>query len=424
MTSQAAWRAELRRLLLLMAVALLVGWVLGLVWPVLSIVLALALGRWLWQMRRLLGWLADPSQEPPEALGFWGDLYDRLYALQRKAQEREGELKSRLNYLQDSLSSMHDGAVMVTYGGAIEWSNDAAQRLLGLRYPADRGQALLNLVRLPAFYRYYIAGAFDDPLQVRMQGEREQVLQFAVTLFGNGDRLVFVRDVTKEAHLEQMRRDFVGNVSHELRTPLTVIKGYLEMILASAQQLEPRFRRPLEQMSQQTDRMESLLKDLLWLSRLESVRTQSRREQVDVALLLQELVIELHTLYPERSLELTVDTGQKVAGDYRELHSAVSNLILNAFKYSPDDTSVTVLWRQHESELLLSVQDRGIGIDAVHLPRLTERFYRVDDSRSSATGGTGLGLAIVKHVAAGHLAELRIVSTPGKGSTFTLAFRC
>ncbi|MDP4650856.1 MAG: ATP-binding protein, partial [Haliea sp.] len=209
-----------------------------------------------------------------------------------------------------------------------------------------------------------------------------------------------------------------------LRTPLTVIKGYLEMILASAQQLEPRFRRPLEQMSQQTDRMESLLKDLLWLSRLESVRTQSRRERVDVALLLQELVIELHTLYPERSLELTVDTGQKVAGDYRELHSAVSNLILNAFKYSPDDTSVTVLWRQHESELLLSVQDRGIGIDAVHLPRLTERFYRVDDSRSSATGGTGLGLAIVKHVAAGHLAELRIVSTPGKGSTFTLAFRC
>lgn len=424
MSPQAAWLAELRRLLALVAVALTAGWLIGWPWLLLSAALLALTVRWAWQMRRLLRWLQDSSLEPPEALGFWGELYDRLYQLQRKASMREMELRSRLDYLQDSLSSMHDGAVMVSAGGAIEWSNDAAQRLLGLRYPADRGQALLNLVRLPAFHRYYIAGAFEDPLQLRMQGDREQTLQFAITLFGNGDRLVFVRDITKEAHLEQMRRDFVGNVSHELRTPLTVIKGYLEMILANAEQLEPRFQRPLEQMSQQTDRMENLLKDLLWLSRLESVRTQTRREQVDIAALLQELVDELHTLYPERALTLQSDTRVKIPGDYRELHSAVSNLILNAFKYSKDDSLVTVSWRQQGGELLLSVQDQGIGIDAVHIPRLTERFYRVDDSRSSATGGTGLGLAIVKHVAAGHRAELRIASLQGKGSTFTLAFRC
>lgn len=423
MSPQVAWLAELRRLVVLVAVALAVGWPLGLPWELLSVALIVLAMRWLWQMRRLLRWLEDPAIEPPEALGFWGEMYDRLYQLQRKARERESDLRSRLDYLQDSLSSMHDGAIMITAAGSIEWSNQAAQRLLGLRYPADRGQALLNLVRLPAFHRYYITGAFDDPLQLRMQGEREQTLQFAITLFGNGDRLVFVRDVTKEAHLEQMRRDFVGNVSHELRTPLTVIKGYLEMILANAQQLEARFRRPLEQMSQQTERMESLLKDLLWLSRLESVRTQARREQVDIAGLLQELVDELRTLYPERTLSLQLDTREKIPGDYRELHSAVSNLILNAFKYSKNDSSVTVSWRQRDDELLLAVEDEGIGIDALHIPRLTERFYRVDDSRSSATGGTGLGLAIVKHIAAGHRAELRITSILGKGSTFTLAFR-
>ncbi|MEQ8803859.1 MAG: ATP-binding protein, partial [Haliea sp.] len=246
--------------------------------------------------------------------------------------------------------------------------------------------------------------------------------QFAVTAFGGGDRLVFVRDVTKEAKLEQMRRDFVGNVSHELRTPLTVIKGYLETILANAGPLAPRFRRPLEQMQQQAARMETLLKDLLWLSRIESVRTQPRREQVNIGALLEELKDELQTSHPGRQLALQLETADKVAGDYRELHSAVSNLVLNAFKYSQDDTIVTVRWRREGQHLLLSVQDRGMGIDAVHLPRLTERFYRVDDSRSSATGGTGLGLAIVKHVAAAHRAELHIESTLGVGSVFTLVF--
>jgi two-component system phosphate regulon sensor histidine kinase PhoR len=388
----------------------------------LALVLLLLLLRWLYQLLRLQRWLLDPLQEPPEAAGIWGVIYDRLYQLQREAREGRALLQSRLNYLQDSLSSMHDGAVMVSVAGNIEWSNAAAERLLGLRYPVDRGQALLNLVRLPDFHRYFLAGDFQDPLQLRLKSEPEQFLQFAVTPFGTGDRLVFVRDVTKEARLEQMRRDFVGNVSHELRTPLTVIKGYLDTILANSGQLEPRFLRPLQQMEQQAQRMETLLKDLLWLSRIETVRRKARNEQIDVASLLQELESELKSSHPQRRLELQLDCNGRINGDYRELHSAVANLVLNACKYSRDDSTVTVRWRRQGQELLLSVQDRGIGIDAVHLPRLTERFYRVDDSRSSRTGGTGLGLAIVKHVAAGHKAELRIDSTPGVGSTFTLAF--
>ncbi|MDO8863928.1 phosphate regulon sensor histidine kinase PhoR [Haliea sp. E1-2-M8] len=422
MNAAGAWLVELRRLVLLSAVALVVGWLVGAPWLVLALALLALLARWLYQLQRLLSWLADTSVEPPEAPGIWGVIYDRLYQVQRAAQGRQAQLQSRLDYLQGSLSAMHDGAVMVTASGAIEWSNTAAERLLGLRYPADRGQALLNLVRLPEFHRYFLAAAFDSPLQVVLKGEHVQYLQFTVTSFGGGDRLVFVRDVTKEAKLEQMRRDFVGNVSHELRTPLTVIKGYLETILANADQLEQRFHRPLQQMQQQAARMETLLKDLLWLSRIESVRTQPRREQVNIGALLQEMEDELQTSHPGRKLAVQLETAEKVAGDYRELHSAVSNLVLNAFKYSKDDTVVTVRWRREGEHLLLSVQDRGIGIDSVHLPRVTERFYRVDDSRSSATGGTGLGLAIVKHVAAAHRAELRIESTPGVGSTFTLVF--
>ncbi|MEQ9462909.1 MAG: phosphate regulon sensor histidine kinase PhoR [Haliea sp.] len=422
MNAAGAWLVELRRLVLLSIGALAAGWILGFPWLVLALALLALLGRWLYQLQRLQRWLADPSIEPPEAQGIWGVIYDRLYKVQRAAQERQALLQSRLDYLQGSLSSMHDGAIMVNAQGAIEWSNSAAERLLGLRYPTDRGQALLNLVRLPEFHRYFLAAAFDSPLQVTIKGEHAQYLQFSVTSFGGGDRLVFVRDVTKEAQLEQMRRDFVGNVSHELRTPLTVIKGYLETILANAGQLESRYRRPLEQMEQQAARMESLLKDLLWLSRIESVRTQPRREQVNICALLEELEDELHTSHPGRKLLLELAATDTVAGDYRELHSAVSNLVLNAFKYSKDDSIVTVSWRREGGRLSLSVQDQGIGIDMVHLPRLTERFYRVDDSRSSATGGTGLGLAIVKHVAAAHRAELRIESTPGAGSTFTLVF--
>ncbi|QIB64396.1 phosphate regulon sensor histidine kinase PhoR [Kineobactrum salinum] len=417
-----SWLAELRRLTLFVFISTAVGWLLGFPAQLLALVLLLLLLRWLYQLLRLRRWLADPLQEPPEAPGIWGAIYDRLYQLQREARQGRAQLQSRLDYLQDSLSSMHDGAVMVSMAGSIEWSNAAAERLLGLRFPADRGQALLNLVRLPDFHRYFLAGDFQDPLQLRLKSEPEQFLQFAVTPFGSGDRLVFVRDVTKEARLEQMRRDFVGNVSHELRTPLTVIKGYLDTILANSGQLEPRFLRPLQQMEQQAQRMETLLKDLLWLSRIETVRSKARAEQVDVASLLQELESELQSSHPQRRLELQLECNERINGDYRELHSAASNLVLNACKYSKDDSIVTVRWRRQGQELLLSVEDRGIGIDPVHLPRLTERFYRVDDSRSSRTGGTGLGLAIVKHVAAGHNAQLRIDSKPGVGSTFTLAF--
>lgn len=243
-----------------------------------------------------------------------------------------------------------------------------------------------------------------------------------ITPFADGDFLLFVRDITRLQETEQMRRDFVGNVSHELRTPLTVFKGYLDTMLDNSDHIDARFHRPLQQMELQIRRMESLLHDLLWLSRIESERSQKKTVKIDMVSLLEELHEELSQSHPQRAVALEIESQEAVYGDYQELHSAVSNLVLNAIKYSPDDTVVKVRWAGDGETVTLAVIDHGVGIQEEHIPRLTERFYRVDESRSSQTGGTGLGLAIVKHVAASHGATLNIQSQPGKGSTFSLSF--
>jgi two-component system phosphate regulon sensor histidine kinase PhoR len=235
-----------------------------------------------------------------------------------------------------------------------------------------------------------------------------------------GDRLVFARDVTRTFRLEQMRRDFVGNVSHELRTPLTVIKGYIETLQSLEEFSATRFQRPLEQMSQQALRMENLVTDLLWLSRIEAVETLRKTELIDVPALIVGIVAELQPAFPDRLIALNQESEAAIRGDERELHSALSNLVINALKYSDGD--VRLRWWSTENSAMFSVSDMGIGIEPHHIARLTERFYRVDKSRSNAGGGTGLGLAIVKHVANSHQAELTIDSEVGVGSCFSLAF--
>ena len=377
---------------------------------------------WLIQLYRVQRWLEDPGNEPPEGYGIWGLLFDNIYLLQRRSREAQGRLESALVYLQDSLASMRDAWMVIDPRGAIAWSNESAEHLLGVRFPEDRGRPLLNLLRLPAFSSYFMDGDFSEPLRLPPAQDGERCLQFEVSTFGEGDRLVFVRDVTEQYKLESMRRDFVGNVSHELRTPLTVIKGYIETLLEMPSYDGETVHRPMRQMGEQVARMESLLKDLLWLSRIESVESHRKTERVDFPAFLQELIAELRTAFPNRTIDLVIESQGGVYGDAQELHSAVSNLVVNALKYSDEDEPVTVEWHSLDDNLALSVRDRGVGIEASHIPRLTERFYRVDRSRSQRTGGTGLGLAIVKHVAVSHQAELEISSEPGEGSCFTLRF--
>lgn len=410
------------RVIVITVVAMLIGALYGSALTGAVVALAGLVAFWVYEIQRVQEWLQHPEVAPPDGYGIWGELTARIYAHQRRYRNTEQRLTANVQYLQDSFTSMRDAVVMVDVDGAIKWFNHAAQALLELRYPDDTGQMLTNLIRSPEFNYYFINGEYSAPLQYVTPADKPLHLRVEITHFGEGERLLFIRDVSAEVRMEQIRRDFVANVSHELRTPLTVISGYLGTILDNRADLPQKYHRPLEQMNQQADRMESLLKDLLWLSRIESEKREQKRESIDVKGLLHELREELSGLYLDRQLSFSLECDTPVLGDYRELYSAISNLVTNALKYSDEDSPVSIRWFLRAGSAVLEVQDRGAGIDPLLIPRLTERFFRVDDSRNSETGGTGLGLAIVKHVAEAHNAKLHIDSQVGKGSTFTLEF--
>jgi len=417
------WLTAAGRILLVLGLAAGLGSLYGYPREAVIVALLALVGLSLYQMNQVQLWLNAPDEAPPAAYGVWGILLGRIYLQQKASREAQARLQSTVEFLQDSFAAMRDGVVMVDEQGAIKWLNHAVEPLLGLRYPEDKGQTLTNLVRSPEFNRYFLARDYAKPLQYLSVGtNRKTHLRVEITRFGESERLLFVRDVSSAVLMEQMRRDFVANVSHELRTPLTVISGYVSTFLENSKELPAQYVKPLQQMSQQAQRMENMLKDLLWLSRIESDAQEGERELLDIRGLLQELRDEVTEAYPESNVVLDLAIDRKIQGDYRQIYSAVSNLASNAIKYSPPGSPVTICWFSLDGKCALQVRDRGIGIDSIHIPRLTERFYRVDDSRNSETGGTGLGLAIVKHVAAAHGAQLRIESKLGEGSTFTLIF--
>jgi two-component system phosphate regulon sensor histidine kinase PhoR len=375
-----------------------------------------------YHMELLREWLNGTDRVPPDLPGPWGNMAERIYQRHLKTESRVQQSRTEIDYLLESLDSLGDGVVILEGMEMVRWSNRSAAHLLGVEYPRDEGAEITRLVGSQDFARYLHGEDYGEPLLFSAGKPGDMWLQVAVSRFGEEDRLLYLRDVTRRARMEQVRRDFVGNVSHELRTPLTVISGYLGTFLTTRETLPPSLIKPLEQMLQQANRMENLLADLLWLSRIESEELDDKRELIDVAAMLEELRDELANTHPHRRVLLRLTAQVKVNGDYRQLYSAVSNLVQNAMKYSAEETPVTISWRLGIGGHHLSVSDQGIGIDRSHIPRLTERFYRVDDSRSSVTGGTGLGLAIVKHVAAAHEAHLRVESEVGRGSNFTLVF--
>lgn len=416
------WFASLCRILAVLVLAALVGWHYGYLMEAIVLTLLAINALWLHQMMAAIDWLQNPSKSIPGIGGIWGNLLAKIYANRRKHQKERVRLQAKIDYLQGSLASMRDGVVMVDESGMITWLNRSAEPLLGLRYPEDTGQTLTNLVRTPKFNHYFMQGDYREPLQYVTHDNNKMHLRVEITRFGKGERLLFIQDVSLSARMEQIRRDFVANVSHELRTPLTVINGYLSTFLSSPDNLPPHLAKPCQQMSQQATRMENLIKELLWLSRIENEELEEKRECVDMADLLQELTDDMSTSHPEYPITLNLINNSTIQGDFRELYSAISNLVTNAIKYSKKGSPVTIHWETKGNSAKLKVSDNGIGIDRLHIPRLTERFYRVDSSRHAATGGTGLGLAIVKHVAVSHEAQLHIESEPGKGSTFTLEF--
>jgi two-component system phosphate regulon sensor histidine kinase PhoR len=302
----------------------------------------------------------------------------------------------------------------------IEWANKAAREVFGLQQ-TDKGQRIPNLIRFPEFIRYLKSGNYKEAVTLPSPVNNRITLEVRIVPYGAGLRLLLAQDVTQLKKMERMRKDFVANVSHELRTPLTVLKGYLETLQDLDDGHSPLLTSSFQQMQGQTERMQHLVDDLLLLTRLET--QQKKSHCVDVPALLNQICKEGDTLEnASKRIELTLETAVHIVGEEQELRSAFTNLLGNALKYSPEDSVVKVRWYQDKESIVLAVEDQGEGIAIADIPRVTERFYRVETKRLKKVNGTGLGLAIVKHVLMRHDAHLNITSELGKGSCFSCHF--
>lgn len=390
-------------------------------WHVLDVALAM----------RLLHWLnfGDISRTHV-GVGLWGDISDRVRRLMRSQDRAVAQRDDRFQDFLAAMQASPNGVVLLDEDLRIEWCNQSAQSHFGLDVSRDLLQHFGNLVRDPGFGAYLAAGDFErDVLMPGRSSTLAKPVRLSVHMhpYGDGRTLLLSRDVTAVEQAEAMRRDFVANVSHEIRTPLTVLSGFIET-LQSLNLSDSERVQYLELMAQQADRMQSLVSDLLTLSRLEGSPLPSAQDWVPMGPIFdqcrQEATELSRVLWGQpQGLVFDIESGICVAGSAVELHSALLNLIGNAVRYTPEGKNIFVHWRaQHDGSAVFEVRDEGVGIAAEHIPRLTERFYRVDRSRSRDTGGTGLGLAIVKHVTQRHGAELSIFSTPGEGSTFKVHF--
>jgi two-component system, OmpR family, phosphate regulon sensor histidine kinase PhoR len=371
----------------------------------------------------LRSWFESPKTvELPEPGGIWGEIYESLLTLQRRNRKRKKRLAAIVSEFQASTEALPDGAVVLGERGEILWFNTAARTLLGLRSPQDIGQRVPNLIRHPVFTAYFTTADYHSEVEAPSPINTALMLGYRVIPYGNGQRLLVVRDISDARRLEVMRRDFVANASHELRTPLTVLRGYLDMMLTDPEALST-WRGPISEMRNQAQRMESLINDLLKLARLEGDGPLARAEPVDAAAMIERIVDEARALSRGRHrIESDVQAGLGLLGRDSELQSIFSNLVSNAVHYTSDGGIVRVRWGETIDGAEFSVADTGIGISKADLPRLTERFYRVDVGRSRSSGGTGLGLSIVKHALERCEGRLKIDSEPGVGSTFSCHF--
>lgn len=418
------WQHVLIRILLSFVAAIVLGILIDNFFLPLFIYTSWLLYWQFYQLFRFHQWLRRSGKsQPPEADGIWGEIFNSVHRLQKKQKKSKKRMQKALSRIEQSTSALKEGVIMADNTGKLEWWNKSASQLLGLLKPVDRGQFITNIVRSPEFFRYFSQKRFGEPLVIQSPVNESIYLEIQTTLYSQNDHLIFIRDVTRLHILEQMRKDFVANASHELKTPLTVIKGYLETLELFAGSLPERMQKGIVNMTEQSSRMEQLIEDLLLLSRLESRENEGEEAWHSIKELIAVICKSSNVLLKEKhTLKMIVNSDDMIYGNYNELYSAFSNLITNAIKYSPKGGDILVQWQNTELNGIFSVSDQGLGIDPRFIPRLTERFFRVDKGRGSATGGTGLGLAIVKHVLLHHDSKLQITSELGKGSTFTCQF--
>jgi two-component system phosphate regulon sensor histidine kinase PhoR len=412
------WVPALLRLGLLFAFAGLVWWWMGLV-AGLTLALAATVTAIIVQLsylQKLGEWLEHPQETRlPDGWGAWTEAFARLYHLRRDDKKHQAELTEWLARFRQAMHLLPEGVAIMDDVLFLEWCNPALERHLGLTMERDKGLRVTNLVRHPDFIDYIILGRYEQPLTLAFRGRK---IECRIIPFENRRQILVTHDATDTERIEAMRRDFIANASHELRTPLTVIVGFLEIAMGDPGLDVTTRTAHLTLMTEQAQRMQRLIQDMLTLSRLESDEFPLKRERVDIKLLVESIAAEARALSGGRhTIEVAVD-GPDVMGSMEELRSAFANLASNAVRYSPNGGTIRLAWSRGPDALAFAVTDCGIGIDPEHIPRLTERFYRVDKSRSRETQGTGLGLAIVKHVLLRHGGKLTITSQPGKGSTF------
>ena len=424
-------------LVLLVGLAGIPGWFLG---EILGALLAALMALFVyaamlsWKLDRLDRWLSAPvlRQDPPWQ-GVWREIAVRVQRLLRQQEKLAAVHQKQLQDFLLAIQASPNGVILLDEQARIEWCNETAAAHLGLDAERDRLQHIVHLVRDPVFARYFAQESHDSEVVIDGRASSvvsRQKLSVQLHAYGEGRALLLSRDVTTVAQADAMRRDFVANVSHEIRTPLTVLSGFVETLQSiplGAQETQ----HYLQLMSAQSDRMQSLVADLLMLSQLEGSQLPSTQEKVSLAALMLQVTTEAQAFSdwmaskgegPVHQLEFVPVPDIYLMGARSELLSAVSNLVSNAIRYTPLGGRIQSQWATTAEGLVFSVHDTGPGIAAEHLPRLAERFYRVDRSRSRETGGTGLGLAITKHVMQRHGGELRIESVVGQGSTFKLIF--
>jgi len=414
-------------LLALLALACMVVWPIFGATAAVGLFAAVLLGSVFLHLRnisRLLQWLRNPKPDAvPQAFGIWDEVFAVLYRMLRHQRQSETQLAETLNDFRLATAAMPDGMVILDQGDRIEWCNPKAQQHFGLDRERDSGQQITYLVRHPQFAEKLHSRNYSEPLTLRQSRAADLVLSVQIVPYGDRQNLVISRDITELERVETMRRDFVANVSHELRTPLTVLAGFLETISDMKAPEAGLLARALPLMMDQARRMQHLVEDLLTLSRLETSGNPLHDERVNVPRLARALYQDALALSAGRHrVALDVESEDWLAGSEHELRSAFSNMLSNAIRYTPEGGEVAIAWKRQGDQAAFAVRDSGIGIQPQHIPRLTERFYRVDRSRSRETGGTGLGLAIVKHVLNRHQGWLEIMSEPERGSTFVALF--
>ncbi len=418
------WLKEFWRLTAVLTLAFLAG----LVFDRVSVFVAIGFAGWLawqvWKLYRFSRWLISGKEAAPNyGNDLWGELYYQVHKLRNQTRRREQMLREVVDQYRASAEALPDATLVLAPDNRIEWMNQSAASLLGLDAKADIGHRVQNLIRHPDFIELLSSGDYSEPLELASPTEDGRRMEIHIVPYGDRQRLLVARDITRLHRLEVMRRDFIANVSHELSTPLTVISGYLENL--TGRQFKPgQIENALGQMRQQAERMRSLVNDLLQISRLELNETQEPESEVNVEAMLSGLVEELKHpgQPPHHEITLDADATLCLRGVGKDLYSAFSNVIRNAVQYTPDGGRIEIRWYADDGAACFSVRDTGIGVPQELIPRLTERFYRVDAGRSRALGGTGLGLSIVKHVLRNHQATLQIESAVGKGSRFLFRF--